>query len=55
MISNEELKKLKNYLKNIKNFSEKEDWEEYYAQELIMDGGLLYDEIFNDDFDGNQT
>ena len=48
-ISTKELKRLENYLKSIKDFSEKEDWSESYAQELVMDGGLLYDEIFEEE------
>lgn len=55
MISNEKLKELKNFLKDIKDLSEKEDWDEFYAQSLVFDGAFLYDKIFDDDSDGNKS
>jgi hypothetical protein len=49
MISEEDLKKLKSYLKSIKEFSEKENWDESYAQALVMSGAFYYDKIFKTD------
>lgn len=45
-ISSEELYKIKDFLKAVHEMAQNEDWNESRAQELIMDGADLYENLF---------
>lgn len=50
-ISTEELKEIKSYLKSAHKMAHSEDWNESRAQELIVDLGTLYEEIWPQEAD----